>query len=208
MQRFILLITVFFFAIGLKAQQSNSVSLNLYGGYTFKDKVPYDGFSGYVKEAFQYGAGLEFFLQRTKSLELKYLRMDTDFPLYGPAGALLNPGKEKGSVNYILIGGNNYFGSSPSKAMPYGGIGLGIGIVDSKEGGSATKFAWDARLGVKINTSSSISFKLQAYIQSIIAAIGSDYYIYPGGGYIAIPDYATLFQFGLGGLVCFNFRKK
>jgi len=209
MKHFLIAFTVFFFSISLKAQEPKSVSLNLYGGYALKDKVNFDGFYGYVNDAFEYGAGLEYFAQRTKSFELRYLRMSTDFPLYGVAGVQLNKGKEKGSANYILIGGNNYFGgNSKSKAMPYLGAGIGLGIVDSKNGGSATKFAWDTKLGVKIKTSSAVSINLHAYVQSIISAVGTDYYVTGGGLLIAVPDYTSIFQFGVGGALCFNFKKK
>ena len=114
-------------------------------------------------------------------MELKYRRMDTYMPLYGPLDAKLNEGADKGSVSYILFGGNSYFGdNSKSKAMSYAGAALGIGIVDMKDGGSATKFACDAKLGVQLKTASSVSFKFHAYIQNVIAAIGSDFYYTAG----------------------------
>jgi len=206
MKHLFMVFFLFLFSLGLKAQQPGPVSLNLYGGYTFKDEVNFDGFYGYVEEAFQYGGGLEFFLHSTKSLELKYLRMDTDLPLYGPLDTKLNEGAEKGSVSYLLIGGNNYFGNSTSKAIPYAGFDIGIGFVDMKDGGNGSGFAWDAKLGVQIKTPSSVSFKLQAYIQSISGAVGTDFYVYPGGAVIAVPDYASIFQFGLGAVLCFNFK--
>ena len=209
MKRFILLFAVFLFSIILKAQQTNSLLLNLYGGYAFKDKVDFDGFYGYVDEAFEYGGGLEYFPQTNKSIELRYLRMDTHFPLYGPADTHLNSGHDKGSVNYILIGGTNYFstGSADAKAMPYFGAGVGVGILSIKDGNSSTKFAWDAKLGIKQKTASAVSINVHAYVQFVISAVGSDYYSYPGYA-VAVPDYASLFQFGLGGALCFNFKKK
>jgi len=209
MRRIILFSTVFFLAIGLKAQEPKSLSLNLYGGYNFKDKVNFDASYGYVNEAFQYGAGLEYFPARNKSFELRWLGMGTEFPFHGPSGTQLNVGKDKGSINYILLGGNSYFGSDPkAKALPYIGAGLGVGILALKDGNSETHFAWDAKLGVKIKTASAVSINLHAYVQSIIAAVGYDYYYYPGWGTTAFTDYASIFQFGLGGAICFNFKKK
>jgi hypothetical protein len=99
MRRFFVPCILFFFSIALKAQQTNSLALNLYGGYAFKDKVNFDQFYGYVDEAAQYGGGLEYFPQRTKSIELRYLRID-HFP-HGPAIHVLVD--DKGSINYILI---------------------------------------------------------------------------------------------------------
>ena len=209
MRRLILLSTVFISAIGLKAQEPKSLSLNLYGGYNFKDKVNFDASYGYINEAFQYGAGLEYFPSRNKSFELRWLGMGTEFPFHGPSGNQLNIGKDNGSINYILIGGNSYFGSDPkAKALPYLGAGLGVGILALKDGNSETHFAWDAKLGVKIKTASAVSVNLHAYVQSIIAAVGYDYYYYPGWGTTAFTDYASIFQFGLGGAICFNFKKK
>ena len=209
MKRIIFLSSVFFLSIGLKAQEPKSLSLNLYGGYNFKDKVQFDASYGYVNEAFQYGAGLEYFPARNKSVELRWLSMQTEFPFHAANGTQLNTGKDKGSINYILLGGNTYFGSDPkAKAAPYIGAGLGVGILALKEGSSTTEFAWDAKLGVKIKTASAVSFNLHAYVQYIVSAVGYDYYYYPGWGTTAFTDYASIFQFGFGGAICFNFKKK
>ncbi len=199
---------ILFCSLAVKAQEPKSVTLNVYGGYTFKDKVIIEPYYAYVNEAFQYGGGLEFFAQRNKSLELKYLRMDTHIPVYNATGSKLNPGNDKGAVNYVLIGGNNYFGSSAdAKVHPYAGADLGVGWISGQNGSSA-KFAWDAKLGIKIKTSSAVSLKLQAYVQSIVATFGSDYWVTGGGAVVSYPNYVTLFQFGLGGAICFDFKKK
>lgn len=210
MRRIVVLSAAFLLAISLKAQEPKSFLLNAYGGYNFKDKVNFDASYGYVNEAIQYGAGLEYFPSRNKSVELRWLAIGTEFPLYGRAsGNQLNPGKDKGSINYILLGGNSYIGSDPTaKALPYVGVGLGIGILALKEGNSSTEFAWDAKLGVKIKTESVVSFNIHAYFQSVVSAVGYDYYYYPGWGTTAFTDYASIFQVGLGGALCFNFKKK
>ena len=205
-------ITIFLLCFAVPStfgQQSNSISLNLYGGYAFRDKLKFDNFYGYVNSAFEYGAGVEYFMQRTKSIELRYLRMDTDLPLYGSGGTKLNEGKDAGAVNYILIGGNSIFGSDiHAKTVPYAGLGVGVGIVSLKDVNNSTKFAWDARLGVKIKTSSTMSVNLHGYFQSVIAAAGDEFYVTSGGAEIALPEFASIFQFGLGGALCFNFKKK
>src|SRR5205085_7538413 len=126
-------------------------------------KVNFDGFYGYVDEAFQYGGGLEFFLQRYQSFEVKYLRMDTHMPLYRAGGTKLNEGDDKGSVSYLLFGSNNYFGDPNGKVMPYAGASLGAGFVSLNDGGNGTHFAYDIKLGIKANTSTALSYKLQAY---------------------------------------------
>jgi opacity protein-like surface antigen len=194
--------------MSLNAQTSRSVSLNVYGGYTFQERVKFDAAYTDVQDGFQWGGGLEFFPSFNKSIEIKYLRMDTKFPLYGPTGTKLNAGFDDGSIQFIMLGGNNYISTgSNSKSTPFFGLSVGVGIV-GVEDESATKFAWDAKAGIKINTSSSVSFKLHAYIQSVISSFGSDFWVTGGGSVVAVPDYATIFQFGLGGAVSLDFRKK
>ena len=207
MKYFLSVCLILVFSIGSNAQQAQSVSLNLYGGYAFKDKVNIDnGFYTNIDAGFDYGAGIEYFLQKTHSLELRWMGMGTKLPLYGPTGNQLNKDNDEGSTNYILIGSTGYFGQG-DKVKPYGGIGLGVGIVSVKDAGSTTKFAWDAKLGVKLKTSSSMSVNLQAYVKSVSAAVGSDLYLTYWGP-VAFTDYATIFQFGIGAALCFNFKKK
>jgi hypothetical protein len=203
MKHLIIVLVAFFSVAGASAQK---IVLNAYGTYVFRDRVGFDHYTGYVNEGFQYGGGFEFYADHSRSIELKYLRQDTHFPLYNNGGSQLNASAEKGSVNYILLSGNNYVVTNPhSKAIPFGGLGLGVGIIDA-QGGTTTKFAWDAKLGVKVQASSSIAIKFHASLQSIISTFGSDFYYTGAGTAIAVPDYATLFQFGLGGALCFTLK--
>lgn len=206
MKKILLLGSFIFCTIAIMAQPG-TFSLNLDAGYTFQSTVDFDAAYTEVQGAFRYGGGIEYFADFNKSVVLKYHRMDTDFPLYLDNGVQLNSDRDsKGSVNYILIGGNNYFGDAlDAKALPYGGLGLGVGII-GVNGNTVSKFAWDARLGVKIKTSSVVSLKVEAYMQSIISTFGSDVWVYNGYAY-AVPDYATLWQFGFTGIVCFDFKK-
>jgi hypothetical protein len=206
MKKTLLLAVIILCAVTIYAQPGK-ISLNLDAGYTFGSTVDFDASHTHVDAAFQYGGGLEYFTDFNKSIEVKYLRMDTHMPFYvGNSSEQYNSGKDKGSVNYILLGGNNYFGNPDSKARPYGGLGLGVGVI-GVDGNTVSKFAWDAKLGVKIQASPVVSLKLQAYMQSIISTFGSDVWISSGGVAYAVPDYATLWQFGLGGVICFDFKK-
>jgi opacity protein-like surface antigen len=204
-----LIVVTFLLAVELVTAQSSSshIALNVYGSYVFKDRVEFDRYTGYVSEGLQYGAGLEYFVDKTASVELKYLRHDGNFPLYGPTGEQQNKGKDDGSVNYVLLEGTGYYNThTGSNVIPFGGFGLGVGILDGKSSGnSTTKFAWDARLGLKFKTGSRFSINVQTSLQSIVAAIGSDFYYAAGGGVITFPDYATLLQFGLGGGISLHF---
>ena len=207
MKKILWITSIVLCSVALRAQPG-TISLNLDAGYTFHDEVHFDAAYTDVQGAFRYGGGLEYFADFNKSIVLKYHRMDTYFPLYMQNGTRINPDNEyKGSVNYILLGGNTYFGDGlDAKMSPYGGLGLGVGIL-STNSNNATKFAWDARLGVKIKTSSVVSLKLEAYMQSIISTFGSDVCIGYGGYAYAVPDYATLWQFGFSGIVCFDFKR-
>jgi len=206
MKKILLITSIVLCVLALRAQPG-TISLNLDAGYTFHDKVQFDAAYTDVQAAFRYGGGIEYFADFNKSITLKYHRMDTHFPLYRQNGEQINSDQDsKGSVNYILLGGNTYFGDMDAKARPYGGLGLGVGVIGVNDN-TATKFAWDARLGVKIKTSSVVSLKLEAYMQSIISTFGSDVWIGYGGYAYAVPDYATLWQFGFSGIVCFDFKR-
>jgi hypothetical protein len=206
MKKILILICVISLGISVNAQTPKSITLNVYGSYNFQERVPLDAFYADVKDGFQYGGGLEYFVRRNKSIELKYLRMDTKFPLYRPNGEQVNTGYDDGALNYIMVGGNNYFGGN-DRIKPFAGFDLGVGWAEGNTNNSGGKFVWDAKLGVKVLTSSSVSFKLHAYVQSMISTFGTDYWYYPGWGTYAVADYAHIFQFGLGGAVCFDFKK-
>jgi len=206
MKKILLITSIVLSTVALRAQPG-TISLNLDAGYTFHDKVNFDAAYTDVQAAFRYGGGIEYFADFNKSITLKYHRMDTKFPLYWQNGEQINSDKDsKGSVNYILLGGNTYFGDMDAKARSYGGLGLGVGVIGVNDN-TATKFAWDARLGVKIKTASVVSLKLEAYMQSVISTFGSDVWVGYGGYAYAVPDYATLWQFGFTGIVCFDFKR-
>ncbi len=201
----------------MSAQSQGAFLLNLYGGYTFSDKVDFDSSYAKVEDGFEYGAGFEYFIMDNASIELKYNRLDTKMPLYTkvalpgfgiPAGGQVNAGDDKGAINYILADYTYYFGSSSQKAVPFLGAGAGISILESPQSGSGTYFAWEIKGGVKIKTDSPVSISLNAYLQSMSAAVGYDYYWDYYWGPVAVTDYASTFQFGLGAVVSFNLNKK
>lgn len=204
MKQYSLLLAVFLSVIGMQAQDARSFSLNLYGGYNFSDDLEYDGYSATVEDGFQYGAGFEYFFSTNNSVEIKYLRADTKIPLYGPAGAQLNSGDDKGAFNYILADYTYYFDTG-SNLLPYLGAGAGVGIVETPQSGSGTYFAWDVKAGVKIKTASLVSVNINAYLESMSAAVGDSYY-WTYYGPIAVEDYVSTFQFGLGATLSFNFK--
>jgi hypothetical protein len=184
---------------------SPKTSLNIPLGYTFDDRVQLDDFSTRIEGGFQFGGGLEFFTSPNKSLDISYQYMATKMPLYGVTGNQLNKGYEDGNVQYILLNGNNYFASKGNK-IPFIGGGAGLGITKTDDQSSAA-LAFNFKAGVKIATQKTLAFKLQAYIQGMTGVFGSDYWG-SGGNVVVVPDRATILQFGLGGVVCFDFRGK
>ncbi|WP_119791360.1 outer membrane beta-barrel protein [Flavobacterium anhuiense] len=216
MKKYHLLVTLFFFSLVLSAQSSQSFLLNLYGGYTFSDRVDFDSSYGKVEDGFEWGAGLEYFIMDNASIELKYNRLDTHMPLYTKVplnngaiapGTQVNAGDDKGAINYILADYTYYFGSSSQKALPFLGAGLGVSILETPKSGNGTYFAWEIKGGVKIRTDSPVSINLHAYLQSMSAAVGYDYYWDYYWGPVAVTDYASTFQFGLGASLSYDFSK-
>lgn len=185
--------------------QAQKVDLNFVGGYFFRDKVDFGNYYGYIEDAGAYGVSIEAFVRKNQSAELSYLRQDTHAPLYGyNTGIQYNKDQDKISVNYITLGFVNYF-TTPNNISPYAGLGIGVGIVSSKDGGgSLTKFAYNAKLGVKIKTASAVSFKLQAQLQSIVQGSGSTIYIGTGGAGAGITTYSSVLQFGFLGGIAIN----
>ena len=197
------------------AQSKIPISLNLNGGYTFDDRFDlgvYNNYSNYgrINGSGQYGVGIEAFLQETRSLELTYQYMGTHAPFYAFNGQT-NAGDDKATLNFILIGGNNYL-PTRSNILPYAGMGIGVGIVnfdyDGKNRQTLTKFAWNLHLGAKIKTESAVSFKIQAYLQSIVNGIGVGVGFGTGGAGAGVTTYSSILQFGVGGVVCFALGKQ
>jgi opacity protein-like surface antigen len=206
MKNYRLLLIALFFSAGMMAQDRGSVVLDVYGSYTFSNNVNFDYGHIRVGDGFTYGAGLEFFPQKSSSLELKYLRLDTKMSVSAP-GQIIPPKYSNGgdgAFNYILIGGNHYFDNG-NNAVPYLGGGIGMAIVEGPFGGSDTNFAWEIKGGVKIKTASIVSVSLQANLISTVTPAGSDTY-WGYWGPVAIQDYAYSYQFGLGAIIGFNFK--
>jgi opacity protein-like surface antigen len=196
------IVIAFLFSAGITAQDRGSVVLDVYGSYIFSDKVNFDYGNINIGDGFQYGAGFEFFPQKSSSVEIKYLRIDSNMKVDVPG--TVNDREGNGAINYILLGGNHYFDNG-GNAVPYLGGGLGMGIVEGPFGGSDTNFAWEIKGGVKIKTASVVSVSLQASLQSMIAPAGTDTY-WGYWGPVAVQDYAYSYQFGLGAVIGFNFK--
>jgi opacity protein-like surface antigen len=201
MKNYKLILIALLFSAGMMAQDRGSVVLDVYGSYIFSDKVNFDYGSIKIGDGFEYGAGLEFFPQKSSSVEIKYLRIDSKFKIDVPG--IINDREDNGAINYILLGGNHYFDNG-GNAVPYFGGGIGMGIVEGFNGND-TNFAWELKGGVKIKTASIVSISLQATLHSMIAPAGTDTY-WGYWGPVAVQDYAYSYQFGLGAVIGFNFK--
>lgn len=211
MKKLLLVAGIFISVLSINAQTRGDIGLDLYGGYTFGDKIYSNSAYVEIQDAFQYGAGLEFFVRNTKSIEVKYLRMDTNTPIFAPSLTApfklgqANVGNDSSAINYVLVAGNNYFQTGNPKLVPFAGVGVGVGWASGDQSTSA-RFAWDVKAGVKIKASDVVSVKLQAYFQTIWGSYGSETYFYPGWGTVTYPNNSSLYQFGLGAALAFDFK--
>ncbi len=182
--------------------QAQTIRLNAFSGYTFQDRFPlYGSYSGYafqegrVAASAHYGGGLEFELRPRTALELFYQAQPTEgyvrtsFQEYGPTEV---------TVSYVMLGGLQYM---PFSELVHGYCGLNIGAAFSNAG-SDTKFAWGAKLGLRIDASPTVGLKLGAQLLSPVDQVGGGLYFGTGGASAGVSTYSTVYQFGLtGGLV-------
>lgn len=202
------------FITGLATAQN--VRLNAYTAYVFDDKVDsyYSNtsyFEGKIEGGFQWGVGLEYMASQTKGIEIKYLRQDTKAPMKYYDNGEQNTDFDL-AINYVLLGGTNYFKGVGNKVEPYGGLELGMAIFnienpDNNENRSSTKFAWGIKLGTNIWVSEKVGLKLQADLLSAVQSAGGGFYFGTGGAGAGVSTYSTMYQWVLGGGLTFKLGK-
>jgi hypothetical protein len=217
--RIILSFLLFVVVTGMVNAQE--IRLNGFSSYVFDDNVdsyysPTSYFNGTIKGGLQWGAGLEYLVNPSKGIELKYLRQDANAPMeYYDPNAVLNNVKYETfdvAINYILLGGNNYFKLQNEKVEPYAGGSIGMAIVDvtnptSGNSDNVTKFAWEIKLGTNIWMSEKVGLKLQAGMVSAVQSAGGSLYFGTGGAGAGVSTYSTMLQFSLGGGLTFKLGK-
>lgn len=181
--------------------------INGYTFYAFDDKVDSyysntEYFNGTVKGGFQWGGGLEYMMIPSQSIELTYLRLDTEAPMEYYDNRIKNTTFDV-ATNYVMIGSNRYFGMNP-RVEPYAGLQLGMAIfnVDNPDNGNSnnsTKFAWGAKLGANIWASENVGIKIQTGLLSAVQGAGGGLYFGTGGVGAGVSTYSTFFQFYIGG---------
>lgn len=189
--------------------------INGYTFYAFDDKVDSyysntEYFNGTVKGGFQWGGGLEYMMIPSQSIELTYLRLDTEAPMEYYDNRIKNTTFDV-ATNYVMIGSNRYFGMNP-RVEPYAGLQLGMAIfnVDNPDNGNSnnsTKFAWGAKLGANIWASENVGIKIQTGLLSAVQGAGGGLYFGTGGVGAGVSTYSTFYQFYIGGGLTFNMSK-
>lgn len=189
---------------------AQKVRLNAYGAYTFNDQInSYSSntayFNGTVEGGFQWGAGLEYMINRSTGVEFNYLHQDANAPFTYYNEGVKNQTFDMG-INYYLFDFNHYFELSNHKIEPFLGAGLGwAGLSATSEGrsGNRSAFAWNAKGGTNIWLGKKVALKLQAQLVSGSAATGGGYF-WTYWGPVYANTYTSLYQFGLGGGLVFK----
>lgn len=181
--------------------------VNGYTFYAFDDHVDSyysntEYFNGTIKGGFQWGGGLEYMMIPSQSVELTYLRLDTEAPMEYYDNRVKNTTFDV-ATNYIMVGSNRYFGMNP-RVEPYAGLQLGMAIfnVDNPDNGNSnnsTKFAWGAKLGANIWASEKVGIKIQTGLLSAVQGAGGGLYFGTGGVGAGVSTYSTFYQFYVGG---------
>jgi opacity protein-like surface antigen len=186
------------------AGYSQHLSLNAFGGYTFRDHINFGGGYAYINAGGIWGVSLEGVNQQGTALELLYQYQATKTPGYVGNQLYANPNTV---ISYLLLNGEQYYMNNPN-IQPYGGIGLGAAFYKSDQPGvnGATKFAWDLKAGVKFKFGSSVGLKIGAQLLGSAQATGTAFYV-PAPGFPVYPytTYATILQFSFTGGLVFDF---
>jgi hypothetical protein len=197
MKKTIVLSVVLFFIVA--AGYSQHLSVNAFGGYTFRDKINFSNAYTYINGGGMWGASVEGVNAQGTGVELLYQYQSTQTPttVYFPNQTY----NSSTVISYLLLNFEQYLLNNP-KIQPYAGLGLGAAFYKSDFQGStsATKFAWDIKAGVKFKMSSSVGLKIGAQLMSSAQATGNAFYY----GYVYTTD-ATVLQLGFTGGLVFDF---
>ena len=196
-------------------KSDNSLRVNLYGSYAFKDSFNsyYDYgnyYQGQLQDGFQYGIGFECEIKPSVNVEILYLREDTNAPTQYYNGGLFDKYDDFNiGMNYILIGGNKSFRKEGSVIEPFGGIMAGMAIIglDSSNtdySRTVSKFAWGAKCGAVIWATENVGIKLQSQLISTVQSLAGGAVFGTGGVGVGVSTNSSLYQMTLGGGVVFN----
>jgi hypothetical protein len=194
---------------------SQSFRLNGYALYALDDNIDASNgiyyFNGTIKGGLLWGFGLEYNPIRDYGLELAYYRQDADFQANYYTGETFNETFKVG-INYILLGGTRYLILRKSPVEPFGGLMLGMAIIENKTPktgapSSETKFAWEVKAGLNIMASKQFGIKLQAQLLSAVQSYGGGLFLGTGGASAGLGTYSSMLQVGFGGGIVLRFGK-
>ncbi len=189
------LIILGFILLGINAQSTAKERVFITGfmGYTFADNFNMGSYSGNVNDGMHFGGSIEFLIKNLYGVELLYQYQKTDAEIYD----LYNRYKTDLGISYIMAGGMRYQSLLNGMLLPYFGVNLGVGIIAPDITSSQTRFAWGAKLGMKIRATNFLAFRVQAQINSIVNGIdGSTMWIGPGGVSLGLDSYSSIYQVG------------
>ncbi len=167
-------------------------SLTGFAGYTFADDFSINGYSGTLKDNWHYGGGVEFMIHPLYGAEILYQAQSTEAVLYN---YYTQDYTDDVTISYIMGGGVRYIPFMRGRIMPYGGLNVGVGIVDYSND-TRTCFAWGAKIGLKVKASERIAFKAQAQLYSMVNAVSASFWFVPGASGISFSGYSTVYQYG------------
>lgn len=191
-----------------KTSQAQTVKLNLYSDYYFDDGIEAitsgnNYFNGTIKGAYQWGAGVEYIFRPTYGVELLYMGSNTDVEVN--SNTIIDTNRTFGlGESFIMLSGNKYYPIPKSIVSMYGGLMVGIAILNNKDplpGGesSLTNFAWGARFGAEFKFSKAVGLKLHGQLLSAVQSTGGGFYLGTGGVGAGLNTESSMYQFGLGG---------
>jgi len=219
--KYIIPVLIFLAGFAITTSAQKVIRLNAYSAYACADNhvsSMYNSYGAYyegsVEGGYQWGGGLEMLVGPTKGIELKYLRQDAigSMNSYNSIGIGSNPDDLDIAINYILLGGTNYFKVN-EKVEPFAGGGIGMAVIAVKnptaaiEDPTKEKFAWNIKLGSNIWLSEKVAVKLQAELVSPVQAFGGGFYVGTGGASAGVSGGSTFYQFTFGGGLVFNLGK-
>src|SRR5882672_9985405 len=101
MKKSIILSVVLFFIV--IAGYSQHLSVNAFGGYTFRDKINFGNAYSYINAGGMWGASVEGVNAQGTGIELLYQYQSTDIPTYTQPGNILVSGNTSSVVSYLLL---------------------------------------------------------------------------------------------------------
>jgi opacity protein-like surface antigen len=220
--KYFILALVLFAGLTETAVAQKQIRLNAYSSYACADNQVSSGYNSYnayyegsINGGLQWGGGLEMLVAPNKGIELKYLRQDAvgHMDYYNGTGGIGSTQNDFDlAINYILLGGTNYFKLN-EKVEPFAGGGIGMAIISVEnptlniEDPTKEKFAWNIKLGTNVWISEKVALKLQAELVSPVQSFGGGFYVGTGGAGAGVTGVSTFYQFTFGGGLVFNVGK-